>query len=632
MKRIFILCFLLFSFSIFSQNDYGLINQGQNVAPRCVDCLNTINEMPSEVIMGLKMDEFNHIYFVMTDVDWYNKLFAKSSMGIAVDILIKTDFECGERNTKNAESAYRGKLLAPMYIKEMKEKQAVAPDGTVLVDLGVLPKDFRGEEFELNLLVLNKKLVCYYTSFYNIKRYKWDLLSMGLYTDTINQKPENSDSSRLLKKTRTSTLLKTLNFTIPFEKNKFNYTKADVLPLYDSMSLNLYDIKSIKIRAYSSVEGSKANNIRLQENRAKSIVDALQEFQSDKIVYDISSSENWLEFYNDIKGTSYSSMGELSKEAIKKKLETKSLNAEMEPILGNHRKAVIEIQIEKKTSFDELSEEQIIVEFKKSIGNQDEETARELMNLAYQRVINGESPENFLKKLEIPQQKQYGLLSNRKAVFQYFLDEEDLLASYNNFKELKKIMPKSKEVNYNLVSLKFKLWLSGAEEVDPKVFEKEIRALALYDISSKLINRMLINSNIIQSEINMFKRDYKAKDRNLKSIFTKYKSIGPSTDDILKLAQYFVAYGKYDWATKLIQPYIGKVDTDEDLLFYYINLTVVDREKVSQRSYKKILLNAIDLNNKRFCSLFNSGLQGGISFQLLDIPALKENYCESCQQ
>ncbi len=631
MRRIFIFCFLLFNFSLYGQNDYGLINQGLKVSPKCVDCLTTINNMPSEVIMGLKMDEFNHIYFIMTDVDWYDKLFAKGGMGIAVDILIKTDFECGERNTKNAASAARGELIAPIYIKEMKEKQVVAPDGTVLIDLGLLPKDFRAEEFELNLLVLNKKMVCYYTSFYNIKRYKWDLLSMGLYTDTINEKPENSDSSRLIKKTRTSTLLKTLNFTIPFEKNKFNYTKADVLPLYDSMSLNLYDIKNIKIRAYSSVEGSKANNIRLQENRAKSIVDALQEFQSNEIIYDISSSENWLEFYNDIKETSYSSMSDLSKESIKKKLADKSLNAEMEPILGKHRKAVISIQIEKKTSFDELSEEQIVAEFKKSISNQDQETAQELMNLAYQRVINGESPDDFLKKLEVPNQKEYGLLNNRKAVFQYFLDEEDLMASYNNFKELKKIMPKSKEVNYNLVSLKFKLWLSGAEEIEPKAFEREIRALALYKISPKLINRMLINSNIILSEINMFKRDYKAKDRNLKSIFTKYKSIAPTNEDILKLAQYFVAYGKYDWATKLIQPYIGKVDTDEDLLFYYINLTVVDREKVGERSYKKIILNAIDLNNERFCALFNSGLRDGISFQLLDIPTLKENYCESCQ-
>ncbi|MBL4708201.1 MAG: hypothetical protein JKY48_07160, partial [Flavobacteriales bacterium] len=239
--------------------------------------------------------------------------------------------------------------------------------------------------------------------------------------------------------------------------------------------------------------------------------------------------------------------------------------------------------------------------------------------------------DDFLKQLEIPIQQEYGLLQNRMTVFQYFLDEEDLTATYDDFLALKKLMPLSKEVNYNLVSLKFKLWLAGSQEVKPEVFKKEIRGLARYGISSKLINRMLINYNIILPEINMFKRDYKAKDKNLKSIFMKYKYISPKAQDLLKLAQYFVAYGKYDWATKLIKPYIGKVDTDEDLLFYYINLTVANPKVVGAGSYKKILLNAIDLNEKRFCALFNSALHDGISFQLLDIPALKSNYCESCQ-
>lgn len=632
MRYFLFLSFLLFQSILFGQNKYGLIDQGASVSPKCVSCLTTIQNMPSEVIMGLKMDEFNKVYFIMTDVDWFNELFSKSTMGVAVDILVKTDFECGERNTKTAEDVARGELMEPVYQRALKEKAQISPDGTVLVDLGLLPKSFRGEEFEINLMVLNKKTVCYYTSFYNIKRYKWGLLSMGLYTDTILDEPENVDSTIELRNTRTTTVTaKKLDFTIPFEKNKSNYTKEDLLPLYDSMSLNLYDIQRIKIRAYSSVEGSKANNIRLQEMRAKSIVDALQEFQSDEIVYDISSAENWLEFYDDIKGTAFQNLSDLSKEAVKNKLTNKEFSAKMEPILGKHRKAVVSIEIEKKTTFKGLTEQQIVVEFNKSISNNDMETAKELMNLAYQRVINGESPNDFLGKLEVPKQKEYGLLYNRRAVFEYFLDEEDLEASYNNFLELKELMPKSKEVNYNIISLKFKLWLSGVKEIDPKTLEREIRGLALFGVSTELINRMIINLNIIQSEINMVKRDYKAKDRNLKNIFYKYKSIKPNPQDILKLAQYYVAYGKYDWATKLIKPYIGTVDTDEDLLFYYINLTVVDRELANSKAYKKILLNAIDVNNERFCTLFNSGLMDGISFQLLDIPALKENYCESCQ-
>jgi len=628
--RYFPLLFLLFfQLNLNSQNSYGLIQGSQT--PRCTACINIINTMPSEVLMSIRVDEAQRMYFIMSDVDWYRKLFSTGSMGIAVDMLGRRDFECGNNKSSNTAKVARGKLTEPVYYKTMKEKEVIAEDGTVTIDLGPLPEELVGKEHELNLLILNKKMVCYYTAFYNIKRYKWALLRMGLYTDTIIYEPENFDSIITIQKFQSSIINKKITFIVPFEKNKYNYTKEDIKPLYDSMSLNLYDIKRIQIRAYASVEGSKVNNIRLQENRAKSIVNSLQEFQSEEIVYDISSAENWVEFNDDIKGTEFESMGDLSKEAVKKKLLNKAFSAKMEYILGRHRKAVITIEIEKKTAFKNISEEQIIIEFDKSIRNKDQSTAEELLNLAYQRVAKGESPNKFLGKLEVPKQKEYGLLYNRSVVFQYFAKEKDVITAYEDFIALKELIPKSKEVNYNIVSLKFKLWLIGSDKVNPETFIREIKALTLYGVSSKLINRMLINYNIIQSEKNMFVRDYKAKDKNVKYIYSKYKTINPNPEDILKLAQYFVAYRKYDWATNIIKPYIGKVDTDENLLFYYINLTVIDPKTYESRPYKKILLNAIDVNNERFCKLFNSSLEDGISMQLLDVPILQGNYCESCK-
>lgn len=519
--------------------------------------------------------------------------------------------------------------LPPNYLKEMKEKMQVDADGTVLIDLGNLPEDLVTDEYEVNLLLLNKKTVCHYTAFYNIKRYKWGLLDMGLYTDTLIYKDEKKDNTKDREKQTTSIQYRKLQFVIPFEKNKTNYSKEDILPLYDSLSLNLYDIKQIKIRAYSSVEGSKANNIRLQETRAKSIVEALQEYQSEQIKYDISSAENWVEFYQDIQESPYRSLSSLSKEAIKKKLSDKNFNQEMEPILGAHRKAVVEIQIEKKTTFKHLSEEQIVSEFQKSISNKDEATSIELMNLAFQRILNEESPSTLMNQLELPNQQAFGVLNNRKTVFEYYLNEADLETTYQSLLALKKQNPQSKEVNYNLVALTFKRWLAG-KEIKKEAFKNEIRGLVRYDVSAKLINRMLINYNILLTEKNMLERNYKAKDRNLKAIQNRYKTIQAEPEDILKLAQYFAAYGKFEWATRIIKPYIGKVDTDEDLLFYFINLTVLDSDAVQDRTYKKILLNAIDINEERFCQLFNSAQKDGISFQLLDIPLLKKNYCESC--
>jgi hypothetical protein len=130
----------------------------------------------------------------------------------------------------------------------------------------------------------------------------------------------------------------------------------------------------------------------------------------------------------------------------------------------------------------------------------------------------------------------------------------------------------------------------------------------------------------------MEKGDYDNKDKHLDIIKSRYRSTYPSPKDLLSLAEYFVSYAKYEWAIELLEPYITRIDVDEDLLFYYINNTIIDPSITEQASYKQILLNAIDIDSERFCKMFNSINAGGISFQLLEDPYLKSNYCQSCKK
>ena len=109
---------------------------------------------------------------------------------------------------------------------------------------------------------------------------------------------------------------KTLKFKIPFERNKSNYSQADIKPIYDSLSLTDYNIKGINIKVYSSIEGIASRNEELQELRAKSIVAALQSFQKPTIKTVVSTSENWVDFLNDIKSTKYRTLLILNKKQI----------------------------------------------------------------------------------------------------------------------------------------------------------------------------------------------------------------------------------------------------------------------------------------------------------------------------
>ena len=77
---------------------------------------------------------------------------------------------------------------------------------------------------------------------------------------------------------------------------------------------------------------------------------------------------------------------------------------------------------------------------------------------------------------------------------------------------------------------------------------------------------------------------------------------------------------------------MNNVDVEEDLLFYYLNLTIVDQSLTRKTAYRSIMLNAININKKRYCDLFKVGSDGGITIQLLENNFLKKTYCENCER
>ena len=136
---------------------------------------------------------------------------------------------------------------------------------------------------------------------------------------------------------------------------------------------------------------------------------------------------------------------------------------------------------------------------------------------------------------------------------------------------------------------------------------------------------------MLQTEMQMRQRQYQEKNRTLSLIEMKYRSQKMSAKDILHLAQYFVEYNAYEKAINLLHPYVIKVDVDEDLLFYYLNLTIIDKKLTAKTFYRDIMTNGQNINQERFCHIFDTFGTGGITFQLLDNLYLKRNYCETCK-
>jgi predicted O-linked N-acetylglucosamine transferase (SPINDLY family) len=143
---------------------------------------------------------------------------------------------------------------------------------------------------------------------------------------------------------------------------------------------------------------------------------------------------------------------------------------------------------------------------------------------------------------------------------------------------------------------------------------------------------MLVNFHIIKAENDMQKRDYASKNASVNFINNNYKKFDLSDYDYLSLAQFFSFYANTDLAVELLETKSRSIDIDEDLLFYYLNLTIIDKNLTENANYRTVLLNAFNMNSERFCKLFNSIENGGVTFQLLSDEYLRTTYCESCEQ
>ena len=611
----------------YSQNTYDIRDAGDQFDGKCGECLALFERKPKEVHFGFITDADGGIWFVTNDTRFFEALITKPSDGLAVDIVRRNRYTCGVE-TPEQTTMSRGTLLKPAYQFELKRSKQAWGNG-VAVKVGVLPKEVLGTEYELNLMVLKDRFLCYYNWFYDLQVYRWDLLNMGLYMDTLTY-GEQYDTTRTA--ARTSTLRrKALHFTIPFERNKAEYSPADLQPMRDSLRLTDFTIKRIVIEAYSSVEGPEDRNLELQQKRAQSIVDAMQTYQSQGIATEVHASENWVEFLSDVLLTPHAALAGMSKAAIKKKLTDKRLADALEPMLAHHRKAVITLELARKDGLDGVNAAELIEVFEKAIADNNLERAIQVQNAVFDRILDNQLPSSYIDQLEVPSRTEFAQMMHSRVAFRQFMDPTDAWETYLALEELDRLLPEDGHIKYNMCAVKFRLWLLGGHTIDPAAFKKEIEHLRIYHIEEPLIKRMLINWNIMMAEGHMAKGEYTQKDECLKYIQRNYKSIPMSEQDHLSLAQYFAGYANYNLALNVVEPRLFDIQVDEDLLFYYLNLTIADPERTKEQAYRTIMLNAINKDKPRFCSLFKPFGMGGVTFQLLDDTYLMKTYCETCE-
>lgn len=621
MQKLSLLLLLFFAFLTSCQVEQiqHIKRPGDKEDKRCRRFIEFDRDFPIEEFYSVVWSD-GMLYLVVSHKDYVDDLFQKRFDGFAVDVIRKEQYNCDGPNQLNESWAFNGTLLPPLFKKDFKKGKR--NDSEIWIPYRRLPESFDPSNVEFNLLVLNQKWQCDYVSFTSLERGNWSLLPTGLYRDSI---PESTG-------TISENFSKTHSFTLFFEQNQATFDSTLFKPFYDTLNLTDYVIQSISIDAFASIEGSTKRNTELLEERAQNIVKAMQAYQTEEVASHLTTGENWDDFFEDVTDTPFAQLADLSKKEVKQLLNSdKGLLKRLQPILELHRKAYISVKLEKRYTVDTDNPEKLKAYFKKRVKEKNMDEAIFIQNAIFRKIRDHKLPESFLGEIEIPKAIGNLPLLNNDIIFKRKQEVVGINETLNSFLELLELKPDSPKIQFNVIAIKTRLWSLTKNRTYGFDIDARLKVLEQSNLSPVLVARLRMNYHILLANYLHQARQYKRKNQILAKIYNTYRGTRLTDEERLSLAQYLIYYYRYSDAKDILRPRARQESASTDLLFQYLNIVMVKPDpKLRDAAFIRIMNTAIERDLQRYCKLFDPLPRGGLTFQLLNDPRLKERFCEVC--
>lgn len=603
--------------------------------------------------------------------------------GFAIEIVQFDDYMCGnpayyvKPSRRNGQIKLNGTILMPKYRKDLlsgykvrkrnKEVKFIpylfGEENVKLVNrfahykvdkysseyfeirLGRLPNNIEGN-WQHNLVYIQNKQICHIDYFTG---YCSELFDDSVQADFI---PPDTGSNYIFEPE-----YKTIDFIIPFEQGKSEFGRADIDPFLLSLSDVSYEIDSILIHAYSSVEGDSVINHNLQEKRASNIVKILLENQEDEALVTVKTSTAWSEFRRDVKRIpEWSHLAGASESEITSALTGNAIN-DLESVLSKERRA--EIRLYTRIPFSDKNLEyylkrdfrKIETEIQKSRTKKiSEEPWLDQFQLLYQyvytRTAEGRLPASYIASIKMPlaYQKNPSLVETFALVGHTYYDEFRMNKIWmtNHVNDLNLMMTKylafaSSKTIYNgsLFSSRSLQHLSFVEqERIQAVLDNMMHLQYFYNSDSvAMYNIENISFNMNMLLLNkVFALDPAAKSKEaqicISQIYQFYVKRGRMNNDIaLKLGRASVFFSNHNAAIFYLEPF----SENDEVLDYLVPLYFRHPSEAGSEGFYQWL---IDLSNQmdtpRWCNLFINECK--IPFQAFDHQELRDVFCEKCME
>lgn len=648
---------------------------------KCKTCLSLESEKPH---ITLRVER-NKFILKVENSEYVRKMIRDRKDGFAVEIVTYNDYMCEnpayytKPSRRNEQLKLNGFTLEPLYrkalfkgYKKRKKKKDVKflkyifrKDSVSFfrrfgqykadrysseffeISLGKVPKDVGF--WNHNLVYIQNKQICdidYFTSFCG-----------ALYSDY-----RESEFIPLVSKRAYEfyPIDKISNFTIPFEQGQVTFTDSDIQPFLSSIGELKYNIDSIEIHAYASIEGDSIINERLQQQRAQNIANLVQSRQAKQIKLSVLTSTDWYGFStNASKSSRWKFLANKPSSEIEKYLKSNDA-AELETLLAPTRRGDVRIyatipvteqnyafliQTENKRLLDELNYEQL-PEKKDSIFRYIEA----LYEFTHYLVSKDSLSVDELVKFRLPNREK----SSPKIIQQFILygyEYESAFAAnpdwnkrkYSDMEWLYKKPKISDQLTpqflYQLARLKteqFKKEPPTEQEEIQEVLDLMGLLQESYSIDSSFrknldqvnfdLNVMLLNEIFSQSA-DPLESGLDA-SKSIAQLYEYYQKYGEMTDSIaIALAKCAVHYSDLNAAAGMLKPYA----TSDSILSYYMPLSWNHSSEAEWTEYYNYLIElSYFMNIDTWCNMFMDECQ--IPFQAFDHEALRNRFCEECME
>jgi len=607
----------------YTTKKYGLKAYDQRICKK-VEQFKNIEELQKGIYV-----KGDYIYFKYNDLKRLKKLISSSGKnGLAVDIVQKEQYLCGQENIIDHNLVNKGVLVKRIWMSKMMKKNLIQDKKErkkkIDVIIGKWPKGLDiNEDYEYNLLIIRDKHVCRNINQSYLEKGSleyndntWFLPDTVVVTG-MEYKPVAEESD--------------LSFKISFERNKFDYKQEDIKPFLDALNEPDFIVQTLNIAAYSSIEGNVTINKKLQKRRAESIVQALKDMQGGKnIKKTIQTDDSWEDFKNSVKGTKYANMASMTKSEAQAYIKEHNLKSKLEYLLKDQRYAQLDMHI--KYEIEGQKEQAYVVSrFNKAARNcGDKDKALLIQKYIFNKVIDDQYDKEAVFNMVIDSNNAecVGLLMNKlwleKFVNEDVIDDETC-KRINKYFEL---APKNPYIIFNKYFCEIQ---NGVYKSMDKIDRMQNKIDALYrtKLSKELIDNLNLEFQfIVMNTVDTTDAPNSMVTESLERIKKIVNVEDANWQSSLKLAYIFIDHGDYDYSAKLLEPFIYRDKVYDELLFTYISLCSYSTYRMMSNRFVTAMQKAKAADPKRFCKLFKGDK---FSIQVLENTIVKGLYCKSCK-